>query len=381
MKRKVALLGATGSIGKSTLDVLASNPDLFEVVLLSANRDLQNLLSLSCRYPFAKLALADQELSSLPEASEINYWGPDGLIQAIREGDADIVVNGIAGAAGLLPSIAALETGADLALANKETVVMAGPLVFSIAKKHHCRIIPMDSEHSAIFQLLEAHGADSVEEIILTASGGPFRQYTAEQLERVTIQEALAHPTWNMGWKISIDSASLANKGLEVIEAVRLFSMKPEQISVLVHPQSYIHSLVRLKDGSLYAQISKPDMRVPIHNALFWPEVHYCQFGRLALENETLTFEKPRTDLFPLLPLAYKAVEAGSGYPVAYNAANEEAVAAFMAGTISFRDIGHVVERVLEADWFCKELELQSILDADNRARTAAQHIIKELSR
>ncbi|HPC70360.1 MAG TPA: 1-deoxy-D-xylulose-5-phosphate reductoisomerase [Treponema sp.] len=381
MKRKIAVLGATGSIGKNTLDVIASYPDAFEVVLLSANRDLQNLLAISRTYPDAKLALADESNTSKADADKVSYWGPEGIQQAVRESGAQIVVNGIAGAPGLLPSITALETGADLALANKETIVMAGPLAFALAKTHHCRILPVDSEHSAVFQLLEAHGRDSLEEIILTASGGPFRQYTKEQLEQVTLNDALAHPTWKMGGKITIDSASLANKGLEVIEAVRLFEVPPKQVKVLVHPQSYIHSLIRLKEGSLYAQMSRPDMRVPIHNALFWPEVRYCQFGRLDLEGQSLSFEKPREDLFPMLPLAYKSAEAGSGYPAAYNAADEEAVAAFMKGQISFTDIGRVVEQVLQDQWECEELVLDSILEIDKRARSVSKNIIKELFR
>jgi 1-deoxy-D-xylulose-5-phosphate reductoisomerase len=381
MKRKIAVLGATGSIGKSTLDVIASYPDDFEVVLLSANRDLQKLLLTSRVYPSAKLALADIGLASTADARPISFWGPEGLLQAIRESGAHIVVNGIAGSPGLLPSLTALETGADLALANKETIVMAGPLAFEQAKKHHCRIIPVDSEHSAVFQLLEAHGPDALEEIILTASGGPFRQYTKEQLEQVTLTDALAHPTWNMGGKITIDSASLANKGLEVIEAVRLFAVKPDRVKVLVHPQSYVHSMIRLKEGSLYAQMSRPDMRVPIHNALFWPEIRHCQFGRLDLAGQALTFEQPKEDLFPLLPLAYKAADLGMGYPIAYNAADEEAVAAFMNGQISFTDIGRVVAEVLQSQWPCEELVLQSILEVDTRARITAKKAIKELSR
>ncbi|AEJ19565.1 1-deoxy-D-xylulose-5-phosphate reductoisomerase [Gracilinema caldarium] len=381
MKRNIAVLGATGSIGKSTLDVIASYPDDFDVVLLSAHRDIQKLCSLSTIYPNAKLALTDDSVSLKTNNKNISYWGPEGLLEAIRESGAHIVVNGIAGAAGLLPSLAALESGADVALANKETIVMAGPLAFATAKEHHCRILPVDSEHSAVFQLIEAHGSDTLEEIILTASGGPFRQYSKEKLEQVTLNDALAHPTWNMGGKITIDSASLANKGLEVIEAVRLFHVKPEQVKVLVHPQSYIHSLIRLKEGSLYAQMSRPDMRLPIHNALFWPEVRFCQFGRLDLVGQNLTFEQPREDLFPMLPLAYRAVIAGSGYPIAYNAANEEAVAAFINGMIRFTDIGHVVEQVLQNQWNCDELVVQSILEIDTRSRIAARNEIKEYSR
>lgn len=378
MKRKLALLGATGSIGTNTLDVINAYGDYFDVVLLSAHRDIDKLVEISKSFPSALLAVTDEKLRN--KDTRVHYWGPSGLLDAIRDCSADMVVNGIAGAAGLLPSITALESGADLALANKETIVMAGLLVFSIAKKNHRRIIPVDSEHSAVFQLLEAHGPDAVEEIILTASGGPFRQYSREQLQRVTLRDALAHPTWTMGGKITIDSASLANKGLEVIEAIRLFSLRPEQVSVLVHPQSFVHSLIRLKEGSLYAQLSKPDMRIPIHNALFWPEIKPNQFGRLSLENQNLSFEKPKIDLFPLLSLAYKVAELGTGYPVTFNAANEEAVAAFMSDTISFMDISRIVETVLQSDWSCDDRELQSILEIDTKARNVAQRIIKEFS-
>ncbi|MCX7656500.1 MAG: 1-deoxy-D-xylulose-5-phosphate reductoisomerase, partial [Treponemataceae bacterium] len=335
MKKRVAILGATGSIGKNTLDVIKAHPDAFMVVLLSSHRDAEGLLRLGTAFPQALLALSGP-FNTIGNQEKIHFYGQEGLFRAITECQADIVVNGIAGAAGLLPSLKAIEVGATLALANKETLVMAGPLVFEQARQRSVAILPVDSEHSALFHLINAHGKDGVEELILTASGGPFRTYPPEELARITAQEALKHPTWKMGGKITIDSASLANKGLEVIEAVRLFMMPPEKIKVVIHPQSIVHSLIRLCDGSLYAQLSQPDMRLPIHNALFWPFHEQNTFGRLEIPFGTLTFEAPDTRKFPMLSLAYEAIRKGGMYPTVYNAANEVAVEPFMKGALRF---------------------------------------------
>jgi 1-deoxy-D-xylulose-5-phosphate reductoisomerase len=295
------------------------------------------------------------------------------LPAAIRSCGADMAVNGIAGAAGLVPSLTVLETGADLALANKETVVMAWPLVKQTAERTGARIIPVDSEHSAIFSLINAHGADTIAEIILTCSGGPFRNSTREELERVRAEDALRHPTWNMGPKITIDSATLANKGLEVIEAARLFNMPPEKIKVVIHPQSIVHSMVRLRDGAVYAQMSKPDMRLPIHSALFYPETAPCPFATLDFTDLQFTFSPPDTARFPMLRLAYEALNAdGSGRglaAIAYNAANEAAVTQFINGKIGFQDIPRLVEKVLLQDWSGTPDTLEVIMDADRRAR------------
>jgi 1-deoxy-D-xylulose-5-phosphate reductoisomerase len=327
-------------------------------------------------YPGAKTAAVE-----IPKGfSHIDYSGTDGLLRAIEETKPDIVVNGIAGAAGLLPSVKALEAGADLALANKETIVMAAPLVFALAKKNGANIIPVDSEHSAVFHLIHAHRKERVEEIILTASGGPFRGYTEERLRKVGVREAMAHPTWNMGGKITIDSASLANKGLEVIEAVRLFGFPVEAVTVSVHPQSVVHSLVRLRDGSLYAQMSRPDMRVPIHNALFWPDCVPCPFGRLSLDGLSMTFEKPDTEVFRMLPLGYEAARLGACYPTAYNAADEIAVAAFISGRIGFLDIPRLTQAVLEQDWSGDDGDLDCILESDRRSRSTAEKILTEMT-
>ena len=365
MKKRVAVLGATGSIGKSALDVIACEKNNFDVVLLSAHSHARELAELGRLWPGAATVLSGAA------------GGRESLLAAIAHSGADITLNGISGAAGLEPSMAAIEAGSDLALANKETLVMAGRLALRRAQEKKVSIIPVDSEHSAIFHLIEAqcaaHGNNEVEEIILTASGGPFRNCSAEEMEKVSPQAALAHPTWNMGAKITIDSASMANKGLEVIEAVQLFGFPPEKIKVVIHPQSIVHSMIRMKDGAVYAQLSRPDMRLPIHKALCRRETTASAFGRLEFNPLTLEFYPPDTDKFPLLSLAYEAAEKGGLYPCAYNAANEAAVAAFLAGRIGFLDIGRITRYVLGMDWSQEGADIALILEADRRAREAAE--------
>ncbi|MDR3171071.1 MAG: 1-deoxy-D-xylulose-5-phosphate reductoisomerase [Treponema sp.] len=370
MKKRVAVLGATGSIGKSTLDVLRHGRDDFEVVLLTSHTDVEGLLRLGAEFPSARLALSGYG----PEAGQerITYFGLQGLCQALAECNGNITVNGIAGAAGLEPSLAVLKAGMDLALANKETLVMAAPLVFALAKAHHARILPVDSEHAAVFNLLEAHGTINLDRILLTASGGPFRNYSPEQLAAVTVSKALAHPTWSMGAKITIDSATLANKGLEVIEAARLFDLPGERIQVVVHPQSIVHSMVCFKDGTIYAQLSRPDMRLPIQDALYYPQRGTTSFGTLDFSALTLHFEPPKVEHFPLLTLAYQALAAGDPYPAVFNAANEIAVQAFLAEKASFLDIPRIVKAVLQEDWNMPAVDLASILETDRRARNMA---------
>jgi 1-deoxy-D-xylulose-5-phosphate reductoisomerase len=369
MKKRVAVLGATGSIGASSLDVLSRGRDDFEVVLLSAHTDGAGLARLGQSWPAAVQVLAGGK------------GGRETLLAAIAGAGADITINGISGAAGLEPSLAAIAAGSDLALANKETVVMAGPLVFKNAAEHKVNIIPVDSEHSAVFQLLAAHtrsGAEMLDEIILTASGGPFRKYSREEMERVTPEQALAHPTWNMGPKITIDSASLANKGLEVIEAARLFTVPPEKIKVLIHPQSIVHSMVRLRDGAVYAQLSRPDMRHPIHAALYWPCSAPASFDRLEFDSLTLEFAKPDTARFPMLALAFAAAEKGGMYPCAYNAANEAAVAAFLDRQIGFLEIPRITGYVLDKDWSAACDDIGAVLEADREARSLACQLLRK---
>jgi len=416
MKKRVAVLGATGSIGKSALEVIARGKDDFEVVLLSAHNNAENLAELGRLWPGAVTVLSGEK-GGAPSKE-----GGERLLAAIAACGADITLNGISGAAGLEPSMAAIEAGSDLALANKETLVMAGPLVFQKAREKKVHIIPVDSEHSAVFHLIEAHGSDALDEIILTASGGPFRDYSVEEMKTVTPQAALAHPTWNMGPKITIDSASMANKGLEVIEAARLFTLSdgqpfpPEKIKVVIHPQSIVHSMVRMKDGAVYAQLSRPDMRLPIHKALYWSEtsrvvqeeflttedtefhggkddprtktpcnsvysvVNSSDFGRLDFDSLTLTFYQPDTQKFPLLALAYEAVKKGALYPCAYNGANEAAVGAFLAGRVGFLDISRITRYVLDKDWSAEPGGIAAVLEADRRARVMAEEEIKGLA-
>lgn len=370
MKKRIAVLGATGSIGKSSLDVISRDSG-FEVVLLSAHSNRGELEKLASQWPSAACVLD----------------GKQKLLDAIANARADITINGISGAAGLLPSLAAIESGSDLALANKETIVMAAPLVFRRAKEKNVNIIPVDSEHSAIFHLIKAYAreetdrgeleGDLISEIILTASGGPFRNLSMEELKNVTPQAALAHPTWNMGQKITIDSASMANKGLEIIEAAALFNMPQEKIKVVIHPQSIVHSMVRLRNGVIYAQLSKPDMRHPIHDALYWPQTARAAFEQISFDSLTLEFKKPDTEKFPMLKLAQEAVKLAGLYPCAYNAANEIAAAAFLDKKIGFLDIPKITESVLQSDWTGNILETGTILEADRNARKIASSFIK----
>lgn len=354
------VLGATGSIGRSALDVIRNAPDRFEVAGLTAHRDTNGLAALGTEFNGARTLLT----GDAPAEAIEDFIGSI---------EADVAVNGIAGAAGLLPSRICLESGKDLALANKETIVMAGPLIRALAQAKNRNIIPVDSEHSAIFSLINAHGREALESVILTASGGPFRTWSRERLESVTPEDALKHPTWTMGAKITIDSATMANKGLEVIEACRLFDLPGERVRVVVHPESMVHSFIRTRDGELYAQLSKPDMRHPIAAALNWPEIlpnHIEPFDPEALG--TLHFEPPRREDFPLLGMAYRSAAMGGGYSIAFNASNEVAVAAFLERKISFTGIAATVARVLEKDWSSSVNDFETVAETDRRARAEA---------
>ncbi len=373
-RKKVLVLGCTGSIGKSTIDLIRKNPGLYEIAGLSAYSKEKELLDIAHEFSVGNTAI----VCPPPDGSPlVRYRGTESVAQLIRDSGADIAVNGIAGAGGLLPSIQVLECGMDLALANKETIVMAGPLIRRLAGSKKCRILPVDSEHSAIFTLIERFGRDAVRSVVLTASGGPFRDTPKEKLASVTVADALRHPTWDMGRKITIDSATLANKGLEVIEACRLFDLPPDSISVTVHPQSLVHSLIRTKDGVLYAQISRPDMRHPIAAALSWPEFRENTFEQLDLSSACMTFSPPRTDDFPMLPLAYEAAGKGGLYTTAYNSANEIAVDAFIKGALPFTGIAELTAQVLLEDWSTEPDSFGDIFDADRRARDAARNILE----
>ncbi|MDR1838973.1 MAG: 1-deoxy-D-xylulose-5-phosphate reductoisomerase [Treponema sp.] len=379
MKKRIAVLGATGSIGKSSLDIISRNSESFEVVLLSAHSRCHELEQLKNKWHGAVCVLSG-EVSSSCEKN-----GKEKLLDAIGDIKPDITVNGISGSAGLEPSLAAIEAGSSLALANKETVVMAGQLAFRLAREKNVKIIPVDSEHSAIFHLIEAHTAaapdghnEEIAEIILTASGGPFRKLSRKEMESVTVKDALAHPTWNMGKKITIDSATMANKGLEIIEACSFFNMPAEKIKVVVHPQSIVHSMIRLCNGVFYAQLSKPDMRHPIHDALFWPKTAPLNLDTLNFDSLTLEFEKPDLEKFPMLSLAQEAAKRGGLYPCAYNAANEEAVCAFLSQKIGFLDIPEITEYVMERDWALHYNDKETVLKADTDARLEAVKFIKK---
>jgi 1-deoxy-D-xylulose-5-phosphate reductoisomerase len=374
-KKRIAVLGATGSIGTNTLDVIRSGKDTFEPVLFSANSNAAMLSAIAAEFPRAKIAFSGPRKTAEGAGFDKRngvYLGREGLLAAIADSGADITLNGISGAAGLEPSLAVLNSGSGLALANKESMVMAGTLVLKTAARHSLPVIPVDSEHSAIFNLIRRQGRDGLKEALLTASGGPFRTWSKEQLKNVSLKDALAHPTWKMGAKITIDSASLANKGLEVIEAARLFDLNADNIKVVIHPQSIVHSMIRMNDGVVYAQLSRPDMRLPIHEALCYPEIAPSLGKELDFEDLCLSFEKPDIDRFPMLSLAYEALRAGACYPIAYNAANEYAVGAFFNEKIQFTGISDLCGRVLSMDWSGEADDLPSILEADRKARSAA---------
>ncbi|MFH2115256.1 MAG: 1-deoxy-D-xylulose-5-phosphate reductoisomerase [Spirochaetota bacterium] len=377
--KKILLIGATGSIGTQTLDVINRHKDKFILAGLSAHVNESGLLratitACASDYP-VPLCLS----GAVPGDDRIKYSGHDGLNRMIRETEADIVVNAAAGAAGLEPSIAALESGKDLALANKESIVMAGRIVLELAKNEGRRVIPVDSEHAAIFSMVERFGTRNIKEVLLTASGGAFRDLPIERLQDVTLTDALAHPTWSMGAKITVDSASMANKGLEVIEAARLFGLKSREIKVVIHPESRVHSFIRTRDGSLYAQLSKPDMRLPILNALAWPEMLDEDVGDLDPAISPMSFRPVDFGRYPLLALAYGALESGEGATVAYNAANEIAVEAFMDSHLRFIDLERVLDSTLQMKWPVLLEGLSEVYQVDTEARVTATRIIQEI--
>ena len=358
--KKILVLGSTGSIGTNALNIADNMPEDFTVCGISAHSNKEKLEALGKKYKCPTILTSEDNSQKAFQ-------------QLIDQSKPDIVVNGIAGAAGLLPSKTVLENGIDLALANKETIVMAGPLIKQLAASKGAHLLPVDSEHSAIFNLIEKVGSDNLSKILITASGGPFRSYTKEQLENVTVEQALNHPTWKMGPKITVDSSTLANKGLEVIEAAYLFNMPASDIEVVVHPQSLIHSLVRTKDGMLYAQISDPDMKHPIFNAITWPENKETYLKPFDLFDHEMTFFKPRYDDFPLLKYAFECANLQGCYTIAFNAANEVAVHAFLDHKIRYLDIAKIVRTVLDKDWSQKLTDFDQVFEADKKARTLAQ--------
>jgi 1-deoxy-D-xylulose-5-phosphate reductoisomerase len=376
----VIILGSTGSIGTQALDVVERSSEL-EVVGLAASSSADLLIEQARRFGVKRVALADETAA----ARAAEQWtggevlaGPEGLMELITDTDCDLVLNGLVGSAGLGPTVATLGEGIDLALANKESLVVGGELVMALAEATGGRIIPVDSEHSALQQLIASERPGTIDKLILTASGGPFRGRSAADMAGVTIEEALAHPTWAMGGKITIDSATLMNKGLELIEAHHLFGMGYEQIDIVVHPQSIIHSLIQLNDGAALAHMGYPDMRVPISYALHWPERADVPVKPLDLpELGRLTFEEPDLDAFPCLRLAREAAVAGGTAPCVLNAANEVAVGAFLDGQLSFTGIAEVIERALDDLPAEPVRHFSDLYRADAAARARADELVE----
>ena len=379
--KRVALLGSTGSIGRQTLDIAAAHPDRVRIVGLAAGRDVERLAQQIAAFEPEIFAVGDADagarlLGEHPQwESRCAGFGPEAVCK-VAAWSADVVLNGLLGYAGLRPSLAALAAGHDLALANKESMVVAGELLRAAAAAAGARIVPVDSEHSAIHQCLQAGRPTEVRRLVLTASGGPFRTWSPERLQRATVADALRHPTWNMGAKISIDSATLMNKGLEILEAHALFAIGYDAIDVLVHPQSIVHSMVEFVDGSVIAQLGTTDMRLPIWYALHAPERLAADFGRLDLAQVgSLTFEPLDRGRFPCVDLAVEAGRRGGTYPAVLNAANEVAVAALLAERIRYLDVPAVIESTLaEAGESVPagRLDLATIAAADTRARQVA---------
>ena len=382
--KRITILGSTGSIGTQTLDVVRKNKDKFQVVAISANSSIDLLLEQIMEFSPKYVAVYNKESAlklkeMIPENINIEVLsGMDGLVKICQLEEVNVVLTAVVGMIGLVPTMAAIKAKKTIALANKETLVTAGELVMSEAKKNNVEILPVDSEHSAIFQCLNGERKQDIEKIILTASGGPFRGKKREELVNVTKSEALKHPNWDMGRKISIDSSTLMNKGLEVIEAKWLFDVDVEDIEVVVHPQSIIHSMVSFRDSSVISQMGCPDMRLPIEYALTYPERLKTDFERLDLAKvATLTFEKPDMETFPCLALAFKVLKLGGTYPAALNSANEFLVNEFLNDKIGFYDIPYYIEKTLDCHKNRVNPTLEDILEVDKETRAFLANLLK----
>ena len=382
MKKGIAILGSTGSIGVQALEVVGKNIDLFEVEVLTANENSQLLIKQAKDHKPNAVVIVnekkyDEVFSALNPLNIKVYSGKNSLEQIVVSEKIDIVLTAVVGYSGLLPTINAIKNGKKIALANKETLVVAGELITSLCLEYGAEIIPVDSEHSAIFQCLVGEEKNPIEKIILTASGGPFRGRRREELIRITKEEALKHPNWSMGPKITIDSATLMNKGLEVIEAKWLFNLTKEQIDVVVHPQSIVHSAIRFKDGSVKAQLGLPDMKLPIQYALGFPNRIKNDFKRFNfLDYPNLTFEKPDIETFQNLAHAYKAMERGGNSSCILNAANEIAVEAFLKDKIGFLNMSDLIDNCLEKITFVKNPTLEDYIETDRQTRLLANKLI-----
>lgn len=377
MKRRVAILGSTGSIGKQALEVISGHPEMFEVVTLTANTNAQLLIKQAKEFDPDSVVIAseakyDEVFKALDPLGIKVFTGEDSISEIVRSSTIDIVLTAMVGFSGLKPTVEAIKAGKAIALANKETLVAAGEIITKLAATHHVPIIPVDSEHSAIFQCLQGHMGE-IEKILLTSSGGPFFTKSAEEIANATVEQALNHPKWNMGAKITIDSASMMNKGLELIEAKWLFYVKPSDIEIIVHPQSIVHSMVQFKDGAVIAQLSHPDMRLPILYALSYPYRVDLDTKRLDFaEVRNLDFFKPDYDKFPCLRIATEAISKGGNLPCSMNAANEVAVHHYLKGGMPFSAIPKVIENVLSGTKFVAEPTLEEIFDTDMLAREQA---------
>ncbi|EJX05905.1 1-deoxy-D-xylulose 5-phosphate reductoisomerase [gut metagenome] len=380
MKKQIAILGSTGSIGTQALQVIEEHPELYEVYALTANNSVDLLIEQARKFQPEAVVIANEEkylplkeaLSDLPIKV---YAGADALCQIVESQPIDVVLASMVGYAGLRPTMNAIRAGKAIALANKETLVVAGELINALAQEYRVPILPVDSEHSAIFQCLEMN--NPVEKVILTASGGPFRQTSMEELQTVTKVQALKHPNWDMGAKITIDSATMMNKGFEVIEAKWLFGVRPDQIDVVVHPQSVIHSMVQFEDGAVKAQLGMPDMRLPIQYAFSYPQRVKSSFERLDFSQLTnLTFEQPDTRRFRNLALAYEALNQAGNMPCIINAANEVVVAAFLQDRISFLGMSDVIEQTMGKVAFIKEPTYEDYVATDAEARRVAASLL-----
>ncbi len=383
--KRLTILGSTGSIGRSALDVVAKHREDFKVVGLTAGKNIDLFEEQIRTFKPEMVAVADKKdadrLRGRIKSPDIGF-GEEGIKRVASYLNSDFVISSIVGAAGLIPTIAAIEAGKDVGLANKEALVMAGEIVMKKARKNRVKIIPVDSEHSAVFQCLEGRRMADVRRIILTASGGPFLNKSKKDLTHIKAKDALKHPNWNMGKKISIDSATLMNKGFEVIEAFWLFNLPPEKIDVVVHPQSIVHSLIEFKDRSCLAQMSMPDMRGPISYALTYPERLEGPIQGLDLHRlQSLTFSKPDKRNFPCLSYAYDALRVGGTMPCVLNAANEIAVNAFLSGSIGFNDIPSIIKRTIRVHRSSSASSLKEVLAADRWARETSQLYVKELSK
>lgn len=387
MKKQICILGSTGSIGTQALDVIEQHADLYEVYCLTANNRYKELAEQARKFRPAAVVIANeahyeslcQLLNDCPDIKV--YAGKAALDEIVSATPIDMVLTAMVGFAGLSPTIHAIQARKKICLANKETLVVAGKLICKLAQQHHVPILPVDSEHSAIFQSLVGESDNEIEKILLTASGGPFRTYTLEQMQHVTAADALKHPTWEMGAKITIDSASMMNKGFEVIEAKWLFGVPVEKIQVLVHPQSIVHSAVQFADGGIKAQLGVPDMRLPIQYAFSFPERLPLHGQRLDMFKQPLEFFEPDMGKFKCLALAYEAMRQGGNMPCVLNAANEVVNEAFRHGKCSFLDMGNIIEKTMQRVSYDKSSQYQIYVDTDAETRGVAEEMVHELRR